>query len=50
MDTQEKEFVDYCGENVTLLDMHHTAYGNIAVIQFEDGREDEVPISTINFK
>jgi hypothetical protein len=48
--TEEKtEFVNYCGQEVILLDVESTPYGNLALIQFEDGREDQVPLSTINF-
>lgn len=43
------EFVEYCGQNVILLDIEYTAHGNVALIQFEDGREDQVPLTRINF-
>jgi hypothetical protein len=43
------EFANYCGQSVIVLDVEHTEYGTLAFIQFEDGREDEVPITTINF-
>ena len=43
------EFANYCGESVIVLDVEHTEYGTLAFIQFEDGREDQVPVSTINF-
>ena len=47
--TESAEFVIYCGQTVILIDIEQTARGNSALIQFEDGREDSVPLSTINF-
>lgn len=47
--TTEKEFVLYCGEEVELLHVEATEYGNLATIAFEDGREDQVPLNTIKF-
>lgn len=47
--TAAAEFVNYCGEEVILLSVENTEYGNLAFIQFEDGREDQVPLSTIHF-
>ena len=43
------EFANYCGESVIVLDVEHTEYGTLAFIQFEDGREDQVPVTTLNF-
>ena len=43
------EFANYCGQSVIVLEVEHTEYGTLAFIQFEDGREDQVPITTINF-
>jgi hypothetical protein len=43
------EFANYCGQPVIVLEIEHTEYGALAFIQFEDGREDQVPVSTINF-
>ena len=45
--TTQKEFVQYCGEEVELVDMTDK---NQALIRFENGREDEVPLKTIKFK
>lgn len=42
----EKEFVTYCGEEVQLLEYTDN---NQALIRFENGREDEVPLKTIKF-
>ena len=47
--TAAAEFVNYCGQEVILLSVENTEYGNLAFIQFEDGREDQVPLSTIHF-
>lgn len=44
----EKEIVIYCGEEVELLEIIQ-GRRNVALIRFEDGREDEVPVSTIKF-
>jgi len=43
------EFANYCGQSVIVLEIEHTEYGTLAFIQFEDGREDQVPITTLNF-
>lgn len=40
---------NYCGFPVIVLDSYATEYGNLSLIQFEDGREDEVPTTTLNF-
>jgi hypothetical protein len=47
--TETTEFVIYCHETVELIDIENTAYGNLAFIRFEDGREDQVPLNTIEF-
>jgi hypothetical protein len=47
--TNEAEFVEYCNQTVILLSIENSEYGNLAYIQFDCGREDEVPLSTINF-
>jgi hypothetical protein len=43
------EFANYCGQSVIVLEVEHTEYGTLAFIQFEDGREDQVPVTTLNF-
>ena len=43
------EFANYCGQSVIVLEVEHTEYGTLAFIQFEDGREDQVPLTTLNF-
>lgn len=43
------EFADYCGMPVIVLHVESTEYGNLATISFEDGREDQVPLSRIDF-
>ena len=43
------EFADYCGQPVIVLSVESTEYGTLAFIQFEDGREDQVPLTTLNF-
>ena len=47
--TEITEFVYYCNETVELIDIENTMYGNLAHIRFEDGREDEVPLGTLEF-
>jgi len=46
---EDIEFVTYCGEEVELIEVVNTRCGNLARIKFEDNREDEVPLSTIQF-
>ena len=46
---EEKEICQYCDYEVELLEVVHTAAGNRALIRFEDGREDEVPLGTLGF-
>jgi len=47
--TEITEFVLYCHETVELIEIENTEYGNLAFIRFEDGREDQVPLNTIQF-
>lgn len=49
MNAIEIETAIYCGETVELLSIENTIYGNLAFIRFEDGREDQVPLNTIDF-
>ena len=46
---EEKEICKYCDLEVELLEVVHTPVGNRALIRFEDGREDEVPLGTLEF-
>ena len=46
---EEIEICQYCDFEVELLEVVHTACGNRALIRFEDGREDEVPLGTLEF-
>jgi hypothetical protein len=43
------EFANYCGQPVIVLEVEYTEYGTLAFIRFEDGREDQVPITAIDF-
>lgn len=46
----ETEFVLYADrETVELVSIENTEYGNLATIRFDDGREDQVPLNTIDF-
>ena len=47
--TETIEFVKYCQDIVELIEIENTEYGNLAFIRFEDGREDQVPLNTIEF-
>ena len=47
--TETIEFVLYYDETVELLEIENTEYGNLARIRFDDGREDQVPLNTIDF-
>jgi hypothetical protein len=46
---EEKEICKYCDSEVELLEVVYTPVGNRALIRFEDGREDEVPLGTLEF-
>jgi hypothetical protein len=46
---KKETIANYCGEQVIVLDSYLSEYGNLSLIQFEDGREDEVPTTTLNF-
>lgn len=46
---EEIETVIYCGSEVELVEVVSTPVGNRALIRFEDGREDEVPLGTLEF-
>jgi hypothetical protein len=43
------QFAIYCGQNVQVLNSYSTECGVISLISFEDGREDEVPMVTLDF-
>jgi len=46
---EEIEICRYCDFEVELLEVVYTPVGNRALIRFEDGREDEVPLCTLEF-
>jgi hypothetical protein len=46
---EEKEICKYYDYEVELLEVVYTPVGNRALICFEDGREDEVPLGTLDF-
>jgi hypothetical protein len=46
---KKENFAVYCGQSVIVLDSYLSEYGNLSLIQFEDGREDEVPTVTLDF-
>ncbi len=46
---KKENFAVYCGQSVIVLDSYLSEYGNLSLIQFEDGREDEVPTTTLDF-
>lgn len=47
--TTEETFANYCGQPVIVLSTESTEYGVLCFIQHEDGREEEVPMTTLNF-
>jgi hypothetical protein len=49
MKNSENSFAVYCGETVEILDLDADARGNAVLIRFEDGREDTVPMTVIDF-
>ena len=42
------QFADYCGLPVIVLSVENTEYGNLALIQHDDGREEQVPLIRVN--
>jgi hypothetical protein len=46
---EEKEICKYCDSEVELLEVVYTPVGNRALIRFADGREDQVPLGTLEF-
>jgi hypothetical protein len=42
--TTEKQFANYCGAPVIVEDVYSTDYGTLALISYDDGREEEVPL------
>ena len=44
---EEIEIVIYCGSEVELVEVVNTPVGNRALIRFKDGREDQVPLGTL---
>lgn len=47
--TDQPEFANYAGQPVMVLQVDSNQYGNLALIQFEDGREDWVPLTRVEF-
>ena len=47
---EEIAICKYCDLEVELLEVVYTVKGNRARIRFEDGREDEVPLGTLEFE
>ena len=47
--TETTEFANYCGQTVIVLSTESTEYGTLSMIQYEDGREEEVPTVRLNF-
>lgn len=47
--TTKETFANYYGESVIVLSTDSTEYGVLCFIQYEDGREEEVPMTTLNF-
>jgi hypothetical protein len=43
------EFAMYCNECVEVLEVDCGEYGNLALISFDCGREDWVPLATLDF-
>ena len=46
--TTAPEFDSLYGQPVILLSVERSEYGMLAFVQFEDGREEEVPLSAID--
>jgi hypothetical protein len=42
-------FANYCGIPVIILAQYVTDYGTLALIQYEDGREEEIPLARVDF-
>jgi len=43
------EFANYCGMPVIVLETYATDYGTLALISYDCGREEEVPLITLDF-
>lgn len=43
---QEKEiqFANYCGIPVIVEEIYSSEYGTLALISYDDGREEEIPL------
>ncbi len=46
--TTAPEFASLYGQPVILLSIERSEYGMLAFVQFEDGREEEVPLAAID--
>jgi hypothetical protein len=49
MSTTTTEFATYCNQAVQVLEVESTEYGNEALIQYDDGREEWVPLVRLDF-
>ena len=46
--TSEKQFANYCGIPVIVERIYSTEYGTLALISYDDGREEEVPLMRLD--
>jgi len=43
-DTDQIQFADYCGIPVIVESIYSTEHGTLALVSYDDGREEEVPL------
>jgi hypothetical protein len=41
--TENTMFANYCGNLVEVVDVYTTQYGTLALVAYDDGREEEIP-------
>lgn len=46
----EKQFANYCGIPVIVEEVFSSEYGTLALISYEDGREEEVPLVRLDLE
>ncbi len=43
-DANQIQFANYCGTPVIVESVYSTEYGTLALVSYDDGREEEVPL------
>ena len=48
MSNTTTQFANYCGIPVEVLSVESSEYGTLALVSYDDGREEEVPLTRLD--